>query len=605
MRWTVCWLVLGMVLAGCPDDSDCDEGRQVQCACIGGGDGVQVCSGGEFGNCHCPTAAGRDASAVDATPTDAGFVDAQSSDADGAAPDVFDADLIDGDLLDSELFDTGLHDSGGADAGTSLSPPQLAIACHVGAGQCGNFASPPGECPSLVFGAVSAPNSCELLVELSNLPSGAATANLDVSALDVLAHDIQDPNRTLVDGTTVGFSILDATGQALTVDAGNPLVIPAGDTVQVRVRFDGTAAGIWRGEGAMGSGFIVRSNDLARPAAAISLSAIGTAAQIAVLPQSLAFGPTAQGGSRSSTVAVQNVGSADLTVTSLATTGDPAFSWTTSSGAPPFSIPSSGTEYVYVHYAPTSAGAHAGGLVIESNDGTRSPLIVPLSGGATPRLELDPPNTLTINAQMGATSGTITARNVGFGDLVITELDIVGPGGSRNHPSVDDFQISGCAAYPCAVAIRLCAASAPGCSTSSETIIVDFMNNDLSTSDLAELRIRSNDPGNPTAIVVLSAISNPCQFPTPLITVETATPSVGRTITVNALASLPGGGTLSGAQWSWLFTPGPAPALSAPTATRTSFVPTTQGTHVIGLHVSNSCGATSPAPASEAILVAP
>lgn len=628
--WLVPLAIVGLsALVGCPEDDACVDGRQVACACPGGAVGAQVCRQGSFGPCVCRSRradASVDAGLADAAGSDASLdatadSDATATDSGAGADSEPAADAgADGGALPDAATDAGAGSDGGvdggavADGGFAGAPPVLEVRCLRGGGHCGDIqTAPTAACVSAVFGSVHAgAAACDLRVDIANLQRGGQrTAALLVESIEIWVYEIQDPTRQLVDGRSVGFSLIDAAGAPLHVDAGNPLVveIPAGQSSgasQVAVRYDGTTPGIWRGDGRMGSGLILHSNDPDQPVKAISLSALGSAPQIDVLPRSVRFGPVAQGQMATESVSIQNTGDADLVITAVRTTSA-EFSATNSAGAVPFTVPPfTSAVTAEVTYQPMSAGPHWGSLVIESNDAPRSPLTIPLSGGAVPRVEVEPTDTLVFALGVPPPRReSLIVRNVGFGDLVILELDVVGPGGDPSHPSVDDFSVAGCAAYPCALNTTLCAPMSAGCVSSAVTFEVTYSNNDASATDLAELRIVTNDPADPSHIVVLSARSTPCLFPTPVITVETVSPTAGQVVTVNATSSVPGAGTLVAYQWQWLFTPGTPPPFSDATAVRTTFTPSVAGSHVLGLHVTNSCGSTSQVPASEAITVAP
>lgn len=74
-------VALAVVLIACTPSTplpDCTPGAQLACACVGGGQGAQVCTaGGTLGACVCPDASaptdtGSDGPALDAIATDTG-----------------------------------------------------------------------------------------------------------------------------------------------------------------------------------------------------------------------------------------------------------------------------------------------------------------------------------------------------------------------------------------------------------------------------------------------------------------------------------------------------------------------------------------------------
>lgn len=82
------YLFAVLVLLACsstptPGPPQCTPGAQVACACVGGGQGAQVCtSGATLGPCTCPDGGASDVAAVDVLAADVG-IDAASADAGG------------------------------------------------------------------------------------------------------------------------------------------------------------------------------------------------------------------------------------------------------------------------------------------------------------------------------------------------------------------------------------------------------------------------------------------------------------------------------------------------------------------------------------------
>ena len=88
-------------------------------------------------------------------------------------------------------------------------------------------------------------------------------------------------------------------------------------------------------------------------------------------------------------------------------------------------------------------------------------------------------------------------------------------------------------------------------------------------------------------------------------------PRANQEITVNASASVPGGTTggstsITNYEWEWIFASDtPTFSNNGPGASSTSFTPTSDGTYILGLRVTNSCGAESQGAGMETIIVAP
>lgn len=98
----------------------------------------------------------------------------------------------------------------------------------------------------------------------------------------------------------------------------------------------------------------------------------------------LNFGTVAVGSSSTQSVTVANVGSADLTVSSLGVSGSADFALGAGAPSTPFTVAAGGNESVPVRYTPSGTGSDAGTLTIGSNDPDESSVEVSLSGtGAT------------------------------------------------------------------------------------------------------------------------------------------------------------------------------------------------------------------------------
>lgn len=528
-------------------------------------------------------------------------------------------------------------------SGQPAQAPVIEVACAPANDQaCGDTSvdlSNVNNCVVLRFGDVTLGSTpCDLVFEIRNKErDGKETGDLNIEKVEIR---VQQPGtgNPIVDGKTVGFSILNLDGTPLDVSPDNMLSIPIPQgsnqgIVRLKARFDGSGSGIWRGEQSNDTGIRIYNDDPDnRPVRTFSVFGNGAAPEIIAQPNRLAFGSVPQGTSRTSTITITNLGNADLNISEIRfrdDTGGQKFTFTTSLGQnPPFTLEENGnpsgngyTFRIFVRYQPISTGEDADVLRISSNDVRHNPLEIPITGGAVPKIELSPSDTLVFALPnppppppVPPRNEDLVVRNVGFGDLIVTGLNIVGPGGSTTHSSVNDFSIVGCSSFPCTPSpeIRLCAPGATGCSSSSTRITIVYDNDDASTTDLVELHVSSNDPIDPERIVVLSAEDVPCLPPTPVITIETNPAIRNQQVFVNASASLPGGAagagtTISAYDWDWVFAPSsPAPAIVPEgNGARASFVPTLQGIYVIRLDATNSCGSRSQASDDATIAVSP
>jgi hypothetical protein len=520
--------------------------------------------------------------------------------------------------------------------GQPVQAPVLKVFCPRGGNNCGVADPQLSECINFSFGNVkSGDTPCDIEFEIRNYKredsngNGKLTGDLIIERAEMLAFEVTGSDPTVRNGKDLGFVIVDAAGQEVNFGA-SPLVVRIPDTAQdfgavkLRARFSGAERGTWRGEERKNSGMRLYSNDPDhRPVKTISFSGTGSAPDIQIWPPIIQFGPVPQGSTKTATLTVSNAGDAPLTINSVnfeTDTSGMKFVYTTSLGMPPFTVPSftSNRFDLFVSYTPVTGGQDADVLVIECDDINDSPVHVPVTGGAVPRIKVEPADTLVFALPnplppppIPPRTETFRVSNIGYGELTISQFALVGPGADPMHPSVDDFTIAECMGQnPCDPNLVLCSPTQMGCTNSEATFSVVYSNNDNSTTDLAELRIASNDPADTNHILVLSAQDVPCLFPTPVITLTSTAIEVGAEIRVNALTSdaggAPGGmGMLSDYQWSWLFTPGAQPSFTSQGTVSTSFTPTTPGAHILGLHVVNDCGSMSQTAANETISVSP
>jgi hypothetical protein len=209
-----------------------------------------------------------------------------------------------------------------------------------------------------------------------------------------------------------------ATSQAL------PLVIGPNRQAQVPVTYAPGA------EGAAAGTMTIASDDPVDPSLAVSLSGNGTvtvgAPAINLPVTALNYGDVFVGQTRTSTVAIQNVGNADLIVTGLPITG-PESAFFSVSGPTSFTVAAGRQVSVEVTYAPGAPDAAAATMTVVSND---VDVPVSLTGNGLagtqdihlPVVAFDFGDVIT-----GTTAtGYIAIQNVGTADLTVTSLGLTG-----------------------------------------------------------------------------------------------------------------------------------------------------------------------------------
>lgn len=165
-----------------------------------------------------------------------------------------------------------------------------------------------------------------------------------------------------------------------------PVVIPPNGSVEVPVDMHPSATG-WH------VGVIdVWSDDPIEWLKSVSLGGTGVVGlpDIQVAPLSLDFGSVPVGTTAMLQTTITNVGTADLTVTSLSVQGAPQFALGAQAPSAPFVVPVSGSIIVPVEFV-SALGNHFGTLDIVSDDGDEPEIGVNLaaSGSATEIVDLD------------------------------------------------------------------------------------------------------------------------------------------------------------------------------------------------------------------------
>lgn len=545
----------------------------------------------------------------------------------------FDFNLCPGDRQAGDLNITDNTRAGAATFGLfgqPVQPPVAEVWCPV-ANNCGEADPQLRQCNGVTFGAVSSNQEpCDLVMELRNFwRNDKPVGQLEIERIEVLVQDYccGDPGP-IIPGEDIGFTIQTMDGAPLNPNSGSPLVVDTPQTAsepattRFKFVFDGSRTGIWRGQMANMTGLRLYTNDPENRLISVPVTAQGSAPELQCTPRRVSYGDVEQRTTATATVTCRNGGDAALEISNIAVeSGNPELEITTDLGTTQnITLNLFEQVVVWLDYTPQDTGVDAEELVLTSNDSVEPRYVIPISGGPIPEIDVQPTDALVFPHDpndmppIPPKTENLDISNVGFGDLTVSRLEICGPCPAddpnctcnRDHPSVDDFSIDGCGgANPCDLNLTLCAPG-PNCPTGSlKTLPITYDNNDISTTDLVELHIYSDDPSDPDHIVVLQAQDTPCLFPTVIIEVETVPACVNEPVFVNANNSNPGpmDATITGCEWFWLFTPGAPPAFNTQGTLTTSFIPTEDGAHILGARCTNSCGAESQTPGQETILV--
>ena len=513
-------------------------------------------------------------------------------------------------------------------SGQPVQPPVVTVLCPVGQA-CGIEEPNMTECNGMAFGTVNAGDPpCDLIIEVHNAwRNDKPVGDLAIERMEVIVKKLEDGR--FYNAEEAGFELLDLSTSPLVVNSGSPFVVPIEDggtegAKRFKLRFTGTQTGLFRGEAPTMTGLRLFTNDPDRPLVTAPITAIGSAPDLTILIDNIVnYGPVEQGLTATATRTIHNFGDALLRITDMRVeSSNPEIAFTTSRGSNfPIEIQPNQSMEVVIRYTPADTGSDVETLLIVSNDPEEpTPDFITLRGGAVPTIQVDPQDTLVFALPqpvppppLPPRRECLTISNVGYGDLVVDEVEMLGPGDDAAHPSVDDFEIEGIAACAgtnkCDPGITLCPPTNPNCASSSAQLCVVYDNNDISTTDLVNLAIRSNDPVSPEIKVVLDATDVPCFFPTPVITVETQRPCVGQPVRINATSSDPGGDasgstTISSYAWSFFFAQRPEPSFMPADQETSLFIPERGGVYILRLDLENSCGARSQTAGQETINVA-
>ena len=247
---------------------------------------------------------------------------------------------------------------------------------------------------TLAFGTVTVGSSSTLTAEIQNL----GTAALTVSGIASCT------------GASPEFTWAPAT----------PIAVPPGGNRTLSVTYTPTNAGTDTGC------LTLASNDPDEASVSLDVSGTGQVQtpeepDINVNPGSLAFGAVTLGGAASRTTTIENLGTADLTISSIAacagTSGE--FTWSPSS---PFTLPSGAKQALTVTYTPLDVGADTGCLAITSNDPDETSVSLGLEGSG---MQAPPPGALDLDIKQFKASPVVT-----LGQSIRLRLDVKNPGGT-------------------------------------------------------------------------------------------------------------------------------------------------------------------------------
>jgi len=514
--------------------------------------------------------------------------------------------------------------------GVSTLPPNLSLRCGRVCGDLDNL----GMCTSLPFGTENDPpgvevgDSCALPVEVVNADEGDdPVADVRIENLDITVQELAESFRT-ISGEEAGFEILTLEGEPLAPSFSNPLevAIPAGSTEasqRFQIVFAPRTAATYNGQPTNGGGLQITYNDPVEPELLTNIIADATGARFEVVSvsgvpantrfedgQTVQFRGVIAGESEDWILRFANNGNANMELGPITfeDPDDPATDeFTLAYDTPedpgdvvPLEVGVGGDDEreLTITYAPTDEVPDAVTLLVECDIPACEPAFrVNITGGSFPQLDLDPGSITFSSRGSEAACRELTLSNAeGDAELVVDQFSIAQTG--TNEESLDDFFVD---LPECGPDVRTCDVDVRVSAEDERVVDVCYQNNDTSTNDSANLRVRSNDPsavdGFRTA--ALSAEDEPC-FP-PVVGVDLPSRLEAGTAAILDLGQTalnPGGlggsgGTLAECTINLLaggdmqFTP---QKVTADDDWRSSILAATSGSRVIEIECLNTCG---------------
>ncbi len=200
-----------------------------------------------------------------------------------------------------------------------------------------------------------------------------------------------------------------------------PMTLNGGQSATLTVTYKPTAATTLTGN-------VSITSNASDPSVVIGINATATSSTLSATPSSVSFGNVVVGSNTTQTIRLQNIGTSQVTISSIA----PSVASVAISGITlPANLGPGSSATITAAYKPTAAGSAAGKLTVTSN-AVGSPTIINLSGtAAAATIQLTPSTTnLSFgNVTVGA-SGTnqLTVKSTGNTNASISKVTVTGTG---------------------------------------------------------------------------------------------------------------------------------------------------------------------------------
>jgi hypothetical protein len=244
-------------------------------------------------------------------------------------------------------------------------------------------------------------------------PATVAFGDVLVGSSKQMTISISNPGKE-----SLSLSKATLTGTGFTMSGlTTPLTLAAGKSSSLTVTFRPTIA-------AAESGSISLSSNASNSPFNISLSAIGTQPQISLIPSSVSFGNVSVGLTNTQTVAVNNSGTADLTVTQAA---GPGASFSVTGLTLPMTVAPGKSAAFTLSFHPASSGSQSSSVVLVSN-APASPTTLPVSGTGTAAVNQISSSASSLNFGTDVvgttTSQNVTLSNAGTVSVTISQIAV-------------------------------------------------------------------------------------------------------------------------------------------------------------------------------------
>ena len=222
--------------------------------------------------------------------------------------------------------------------------------------------------------------------------------------------------------SVTGITVSGADASLFTVSP-TTATVPGGGSQTVTVTFTPASTG------AKSATLSIAHDDTDKGTLTVSLSGTGAAApspHISVSASVISFGDVQVNQSAAQVLTVMNTGSADLSVSSIAS-ADGQFTVSVAS----FTVGPGGSQPVTVTFTPASSGDKSATLTIASNDSDAASITVSLAGrgmaAATPAISIPPSAPAFGDVQIGQRKElTLTITNPGNAELSVTSISLTG-----------------------------------------------------------------------------------------------------------------------------------------------------------------------------------